>query len=383
MSPTKPTARAPGPAPAGASSTFPCSHCGAEFEFKPGTRQLACPFCGGLNDIPQLDGPIEEIDFEATLARLEEQAPSEETLSVHCDSCGADVPLDSNRTSRSCPFCGSNVVATQVSRRLIKPRSLLPFAIDRAKAGQIFRSWLGGLWFAPSELRRYAHLEDAAGTRSTGLSGIYIPCWTYDCAARTPYSGLRGDDYYVSVPTTVMVNGKPQVRIRRERRTRWTPASGEVDNTFDDVAVPGSASLAAPRFAALGSWDLKNLVPYTDQYLAGFLSESYTIGLKDGFTAARAIMEEEITRTIRQDIGGDHQRIFEMRPAYRQVTFKHILVPIWIAAYRYRDKVYRFMINARTGTVAGERPYSAAKIVLAVLAGLAAIALLVLLLARL
>jgi hypothetical protein len=41
-------------------------------------------------------------------------------------------------------------------------------------------------------------------------------------------------------------------------------------------------------------------------------------------------------------------------------------------AYRYHQKVYQVMINAATGEVQGERPYSWVKILLAVLAGLAA-----------
>jgi hypothetical protein len=47
-----------------------------------------------------------------------------------------------------------------------------------------------------------------------------------------------------------------------------------------------------------------------------------------------------------------------MRPAFRNITFKHILLPVWVAAYRYNDRVYRFLINARTGQIAGQRPYS-------------------------
>ena len=52
------------------------------------------------------------------------------------------------------------------------------------------------------------------------------------------------------------------------------------------------------------------------------------------------------------------------------VTFKHILLPVWLAAYKYRGKTYRFVVNGRTGRVQGERPWSAIKIALAVIVGL-------------
>jgi hypothetical protein len=60
---------------------------------------------------------------------------------------------------------------------------------------------------------------------------------------------------------------------------------------------------------------------------------------------------------------------------YRDITFKHILLPIYISAYRYNNKLYRFLVNGATGKVKGERPWSAWKITFAVLGALALIAL--------
>ena len=48
------------------------------------------------------------------------------------------------------------------------------------------------------------------------------------------------------------------------------------------------------------------------------------------------------------------------------MTFKHILLPVWLAAYKYQGKTYRFVVNGRTGRVQGERPWSAIKIAVAV-----------------
>jgi hypothetical protein len=105
--------------------------------------------------------------------------------------------------------------------------------------------------------------------------------------------------------------------------------------------------------------------------LAGFKSETYHVGLPDGFSLAKEKMEPVIRTDIRRDIGGDHQQISSMNTHYYSTTFKHILLPIWLSAYKYNNKVYRFMINARTGEVQGERPWSWIKITLAVLAGIA------------
>ena len=108
--------------------------------------------------------------------------------------------------------------------------------------------------------------------------------------------------------------------------------------------------------------------PISPEYLAGFRAEGYPFELADGFAEARAHMDRVIERDVKFDIGGDRQRIHDIDTVNR-VTFKHILLPVWLAAYKYRGKTYRFVVNGRTGRVQGERPFSAFKITIAVILG--------------
>jgi len=92
------------------------------------------------------------------------------------------------------------------------------------------------------------------------------------------------------------------------------------------------------------------------------------VELPEGYEEARTRMDAVIARDVRFDIGGDAQRIHGIDTDVRDVTFKHILLPVWLAAYKYRGETYRFVVNGRTGRVQGERPWSAWKIAFAVLA---------------
>jgi hypothetical protein len=120
-------------------------------------------------------------------------------------------------------------------------------------------------------------------------------------------------------------------------------------------------------------------VPYNDKLLSGFRTQSYQVDLVEGLKIAKTRMEPQIRATIMSDIGGDEQRIHTMNTAYNDITFKHILLPIWISSYKFKDKVYRFLVNGQTGEVQGERPYSALKITLTILAVIAVIILLIVL----
>lgn len=355
--------------PAAAQSTasktqrFPCAQCGAKLAYTPGTAALTCAYCGHANAIPQSPEEIRELDFQAYVAQGGGADDTRALQVTKCSACGAEVERPGTATAYACPFCGADVVATATARTLIKPKSVLPFAIAQGAAREAFTKWLRRLWFAPSALVRRA-------TSDAPLAGLYVPYWTYDCDATSAYRGWRGDYYWETETYTTTENGKTVRRTRQVRKIRWWPASGTVFNRFDDVLVCGSRSLPERHVARLEPWDLKNLVPYEDAFLAGFLAECYQVDLVAGFEHAKQLMVPTIEMTVRRDIGGDEQRIDSLRTRHDRVTFKHILLPIWLSAYRYSNRVYRFLVNGRTGEVQGERPYSALKITLAIIAGL-------------
>jgi hypothetical protein len=332
---------------------FPCGACGANLEFSPGKSSLVCPYCGETAEVPDRGG-VESQDY---LAALDRHAGDGEavSLTVGCDGCGAITALGENVTASRCAFCDAPLVAQRESRRSLRPRSLLPFAVERRDAEARFREWLAGRWFAPSDLSRRAAAD--------GLDGVYLPAWTYDCETDSTYDGERGEHYYETETYTTTENGKQVTRTREVRKTRWYPASGRVQLSFDDLLVMASESLPRRLVDGLAPWDLHALVAYDDRYVSGFTAECYQVDLEAGFHRAQALMAPRIEDAVRRDIGGDEQRIHDVDTDYEDIAFKHLLLPAWISAYRYRGKVHRFVVNARTGAVQGERPYSVPKIV--------------------
>lgn len=349
------------------SDQLKCKSCGAILEFKPGTTNLTCIYCGAENVIAKKDEVIEEIDYEKFINEKLDKEEKIEVVSTKCDSCGASITLEPNVTSDECPYCAHNIVVEGGSTsKLLKPKSLIPFKITKKKAAESFRTWIAKLWFAPSDLKR--------NTQNEKIDGIYLPFWTYDSNTHSNYTGQRGDYYYETESyTTTNDQGQTVTKQRQVRRTRWTSVSGSVTISFDDVLVISSNSLPTRYTERLEPWYLKDLVPYDNKFLSGFRSEVYQVDVVTGLGIAKQKMEPTIRTTIRRDIGGDEQRILSVNTSYYDITFKHVLLPIWISSYRYRDKVYRFLINGQTGEVQGERPYSAFKIIMTILVVIAVI----------
>ena len=327
--------------------TFPCGGCGAKLSFAPGTRSLKCEFCGTGNAIAENDARVEELDFEEFLKGLEGREETVEDEVVKCEKCGAEQQLPDHHFAAHCTFCSSPVVSKSYARRHVKPKAIVPFQVDRQRAQEAFRRWVQGLWLAPKELKRYAQ-SDAA------MTGMYLPYWTYDCATDSTYEGERGEDYY----TTETYREQGATRTRRVKHTRWHPASGRVEAFHDDVLVLASQSLPPRLRGAAAEWDLKALVPYQPEFVSGYRAEAYQVGLREGYPLAKQKIDAQVMSLIRRQIGGDQQRVRQVSTQYADVRFKHVLLPVWISAYRFRDKTFRFLVNGQTGDVAGESPLS-------------------------
>ena len=378
---------------------YPCDNCGASLTFSPGEQSLKCPYCGHVQSIGPgaaraparsakdgVDGErvllpepstgralqwdaghkvpqLAEIPLERGLRLDAGSDLAQEKRMLSCPNCGAKFELGGDSQSANCPFCATPVVTETGASRQLKPQGVLPFVVSEEQARSALEDWMGRLWFAPSGQLAYSR-------RGRKMTGVYSPFWTFDADTASDYAGARGDWYYETVYVTETVNGKSRRVARQVRKTRWTSVRGRVGRAFNDVLVLASSALPRRMTDALTPWDLSHLRSYDPQYLAGFEAEGYTIPLESGHGIARQEMEGVIAMDIRRDIGGDEQRISQARTAYSAETFKHVLLPIWSAAYRYNGKSYRFVVNGQSGRVQGERPYSIWKIAVSVIIGL-------------
>ena len=261
---------------------FPCESCGADFEFNIGQQKLKCPYCGFEKDVElTTDSEVVEQDFHAMLERivefreLDEEAKANEAegvtgcSEVRCDSCSGVVVFSGTLTSTDCPYCGSPIQRENVhtATKRVPVDGVLPFLVERSTVQGKLKEWVKSRWFAPGDFKK----RGAQGK----FNGVYLPYWTFDSLTFNVYSGERGENYTVRVGT-----GKNK---RTETRTRWYPASGRFQRFFDDVLVVASQGLPENYIIALEPWPLTQCVPFTQQYLAGYLARTYDIELDRGF----------------------------------------------------------------------------------------------------
>ncbi|CAL1518394.1 zinc finger domain-containing protein [Chitinophaga sp. MM2321] len=342
-------------------SSLKCQNCGSILHYAPGTNSLRCEYCGTVNMIEEeaATTAIHAFGYDDFIAAEQEhRQPTSEAVVVKCTSCGASTTMLPNVTADACPFCASPLVIDHVqTTAILQPHYVLPFVVKDNEAVQYFRKWMEKLWFAPSDM-----VKKVKDSSSQQLKGIYIPHWSYDTNTHTEYSGQRGEYYYVTETYTQEVNGRTETRTRQVRHTAWHSASGSVENQFRDVLVSASPSLPLKMAQILEPWHLEQLKGYDGRYLSGFRAELYQTNAEQGLVIAKKRMDPVIRGEICSDIGGDEQRIDNYDVDYNDLGLKYLLLPVWISAYRYNGKLYHFVVNACTGEVTGDRPYSWIKI---------------------
>ena len=344
-----------------------CPNCGGTMDFDPECGKLHCPYCDYQEVIPQAENaPASAVELDFLSAENKETNCNwgTEKKAVVCKSCGAETIYDALAVSSECPYCGSNQVMEAAGEKTLAPGGVVPFKITNEVAGANFKQWIKKKFFCPKLAKESAKPES--------FTGIYLPYWTFDTSTVSSYTGKYGKDRTVKRKDS---NGNTTT----ETVTDWFKTSGIYREDFDDELVLATNRHDSKILNALAPFDTADNKSYKPEYVAGFAAERYTLGLKDGWEVAK----KSITKKINSGVSGkilrehnaDHVTDLKIKSTYNKITYKYLMLPIWVSSFQYNGKVYQFMVNGQTGKVYGKTPVSAWKVILVVLLVILAIAL--------
>lgn len=337
-----------------------CPNCGATVMFDPASGMMHCDYCGYKCELPapEKGNSVCELDFESAV-NTESCEWGTEKKSVECKSCGAVSIYDALETAAICPFCGSTQVMPAATDKTIAPGGVCPFNITKETAGEKFTRWLKRKWFTPKKAKQNAVPE--------AFKGVYLPYWTYDTQTTNNFSANAGYDYTVKKKDGGY-----------ETKTRWRHVSGVYQKFFDDETVMASKRQQQSGVKRCEPFDLTKLIPYNPKVLAGFVAERYSIGLKEGWGIAQTSIQSQLRSSICAYVKShwkcDRVSGVSFSTLYSNITYKYILVPVWLSSFQYKGKTYQFAVNGQTGKVGGKAPVSAIRVIIAILIGIGIIA---------
>lgn len=336
-----------------------CPNCGATVVYNPETLGMTCDFCGYHRELPKPEdgASIVELDFKSATNR-ESCNWGAQKKSVVCKNCGGESIYDVIDTAACCPFCGStSVMPVEGIEDIMAPGGVVPFAISKEKAADLFKKWLNGKLFCPSQAKKSCSAKD--------FNGIYLPYWTYDTETTSAYSARLGFEYRSGDTTKV----------------RWRTYRGVYQEFIDDQLIYASNKTVSEDIKKVSTFDFKQLREYTPEVVAGFAAERYSIGLDDGWKKAQVdidrVLKKHLSAKLKKRYHADRVADVHLSTSYDKITYKYILAPIWLSAFKYADKTYNFVVNGQTGKISGKTPISPLRVGIAAFIGLVLVILFV------
>lgn len=336
-------------------STRKCTNCGANMVYDPQSNSLICPHCDSKEAI-EFTGKACELELSSAFSK-DVGDKAEKSVTFVCGNCGAKIVLSQSETAKNCPFCGTAHVAESQALEGLKPNAVLPFAFGIDKALEFCKKWARKTKLSPKKFKKNLSVEN--------LRGVYVPCFTFDSRTTSIYNGKIGKRY-----TRVVGSGKDR---RTETYVVWRNISGRYFSNFDDVLVTAGSKFDQKRLNKISPYLTNESVEYTEEYLLGYMAYHYDMEVTDCWDSAKSQIDDMLRNQILSQYSYDEVAYLNVSTTHEQVTYKYVMLPVYLGRFDFNKKHYEFQVNGCTGKVAGKTPKSPAKITSLVMGILAAV----------
>ncbi|MFT5523494.1 MAG: putative RNA-binding Zn-ribbon protein involved in translation (DUF1610 family) [Pirellulaceae bacterium] len=297
-----------------------CTVCGAMID----EEDLFCANCG--TEAPD---------------RQPDDAPTNH-LSKHnfgCGSCGASMSYDASAQNLLCPFCGSEKLEPQEDEKVLVPRYIVPFRVDRGAALGALKRFLGSGFWRPGDLASAAQVEK--------VQPVFVPYWVFKTQTHTYWTADTSE-------TPWGASGD------------WAPISGEHRGEYNGLLIGASGALHPAETAKLCPFDLGAGVEPERVDLTNYVVEKFRVQRKYARPLARQQLTEMERNACSKYVPGRARNV-HVNLRLGNLQSQPVLLPVWIMSYRYNEKLYRFLINGQSGEVMGNAPLSYKKMLVFVL----------------
>ncbi len=334
-----------------------CSACGSNMVFDPQTQKLICPHCNRLEDFYK-SSDVKELDIITAFGKGEQW--KDESSVYRCENCNAVVILSAGQTATKCPYCETAHVIKTEELVGLKPNAVYPFTVTKTTAIERSKKWAKARLFAPRKFKKNLVEEN--------FNGVYQPAFTFDSNTYSTYVGRIGKRH-----TRTVGSGKNK---RTQTYVVWRNISGNINKFFDDVLINGDSDYSQSTLNKISPYDYSTVKTYDNEYLTGFMAKRSNRRVEDCWQDAKCEIDKLIKQAILSQYFYDVVDYLNVSTTHENVTYKYVLLPIYLLNYKYGKKLYSVHINGNTGKVAGKSPISWLRVLIAVALGVAIVSLL-------
>ena len=318
---------------------YKCPSCGADLKFNPQTQRLACEYCGSSFTVEEIKKLYAGKDAQEESEADSKDEDFEENAKIYCcSSCGAEIMATAEQTALFCYYCHNPVILSGKMSGKYRPQKIIGFKMDRKTAIEKFKSWCFKT-FVPRDFKTNQQLEK--------ITGMYVPFWLADCNVSASLSAIG---------TTVR---------------RWTSGGYAYTNTKEysverhadfiaqGVPADGSRKIDDDLMESIEPFDYGEMEDFSSLYMSGFYADKFDVDKEEMFPR----IKERVTEVCRQKLmqsARDYNSLSVKGEDYdfTSTNWLYIMLPVWFMSYKYKDKVYEFVLNGQTGKIAGSLPIS-------------------------
>lgn len=321
-----------------------CPCCGGAVEFDVNSQKLKCPYCNTEFDIASLNQAEQfnenNVEDSINWGAKQTQWRNGETdgmVVYECNSCGAEIVVDSTTSATKCPYCDNNVVMKGNFSGDLRPDLVIPFKVDKKSAVETLKKYIAGKKFVPKIFKQDNHIDE--------IKGVYVPQWLFSCDALT------------NVNYTAQ-----KIRTWKDSNYNYTETShfniyraGSI--SFDNVPVDGSTKMADDLMESIEPFDVSQGVDFNTAYLAGYLADKYDVTVDQSIPRANERIKKSALDAFRNTVEGyTNVTAVNANVNSSNGTYKYALYPVWLLNTSWNGQKFTFAINGQTGKIVGNLP---------------------------
>lgn len=321
---------------------YQCPCCGAPLAYSAQSGKLECKACGNSYELDALEAMNTSsehggIQFDMPSETFDAQEAAQMRAYI-CQACGAELMTEETTTATECPYCGSPTILPERIEGGVKPEKVIPFAVDKEQAQQLFEDYFKGKKLLPNVFLN-------SRNRIAEMQKLYVPYWLFDCRA-------GGSVAYNAQKEHTRREGDWEVTYTEHY---LVSRSGMMD--FAHIPVDGSAKLDNKITESLEPYDMSAAVEFAPAVLAGALADHADVESADCEERARERVEDSMEQALRNTVSGytsvtPHTKNFHTENG--RVT--PVLMPVWLITTEKEGSTYTFAINGQTGKLTCDVP---------------------------
>ncbi len=329
-------------------TNYKCPGCGGPLHYVGASNRLECDFCGSAYEPSEMEAMMAEAEKQAEkdfaeTEKLRAQAKAEgweteEGMKAYdCPSCGAEFVCDETTIATCCPYCGNPTVIPGQVGDMLKPDYIIPFKLNQEQAKYALRKYYQGKKFLPSNFANRNQIDE--------IKGVYVPFWLYD--GKTSITAR-----YEATKVRKYETGDKEIT-----ETEYYDVMRGGEYSFEKVPVDASSKMPDNYMDAIEPFDYRELKPYSNVYLPGFLADKYD----ETAEKCQKRVDERAANTARELAlrtvkGYDNVKTRDDMVDTVYHNHSYALFPTYLLSTRWNGKSYLFAMNGQSGKLIGNLP---------------------------